>query len=320
MPLCSTGRTPKIHLDCHPGVPGGSYELPACEIVGTDFADGGLFYTDRRPGYVQRHESKLYALFLSSRCHSDQGLVAAIPLGMLDEFLGYPCAFTPGKHPNHEAIAVHIVLARTSLSLAVGIATIIKRYRKQNHNLIRVIKREGGIYYMSLLILRFFASLAATPEHFIRDDYEVLYTLRVLFTFTFADRLLLQMRKVDDPGTRRAISTLIFNPKTPVGQESIDAETGEPTAHTSNEGQGSNSEKKRFSEGISFYTIACSAHYARNLREALEEAGYCIAGRNSETRFARPASATPGLSSPGLPTPGDTRYGPVSISQAWSMH
>ncbi|TEB20348.1 hypothetical protein FA13DRAFT_1743148 [Coprinellus micaceus] len=43
----------------------------------------------------------------------------------------------------------------------------------------------------------------------------------------FVDRLVLQMRKVDDPGTRAAISTLIFqhDPKTGANSSSDSAES-----------------------------------------------------------------------------------------------
>lgn len=39
----------------------------------------------------------------------------------------------------------------------------------------------------------------------------MLGALRALFVYVFADRLLLKMKKVDDPGTQAVVSTLIFD-------------------------------------------------------------------------------------------------------------
>ena len=35
--------------------------------------------------------------------------------------------------------------------MAVGLVTILVRYKKQKHSIIRVIRREGGMYFMSAL-------------------------------------------------------------------------------------------------------------------------------------------------------------------------
>jgi hypothetical protein len=74
----------------------------------------------------------------------------AIPQNILDHLLGYPCNFRKEQHSDLSAISVYIAFARTSLALIVGLVTLVVRYRKQNHNLIRVIRREGGMYYISV--------------------------------------------------------------------------------------------------------------------------------------------------------------------------
>ncbi|TEB21718.1 hypothetical protein FA13DRAFT_1741653 [Coprinellus micaceus] len=87
----------------------------------------------------------------------------AVERSILDDLLGYPCNYEPGLYPSHESVANYISFARTALALIAGLVTIVRRYRKQNHNLIRVIKREGGFYYISALIFRFLGSISMTP-------------------------------------------------------------------------------------------------------------------------------------------------------------
>ncbi|KAJ3535597.1 hypothetical protein NMY22_g6411 [Coprinellus aureogranulatus] len=112
------------------------------------------------------------------------------------------------------------------VALLAGSITIFVRYRKQNHNLIRVIKREGGFYYIFALVFRFIDSLSInegsivstgitlnwgdTKAEEITDQYGVFFAFRWLLVQVFVDRLLLQMRKIDDPGTQGIISSLIF--------------------------------------------------------------------------------------------------------------
>jgi hypothetical protein len=37
------------------------------------------------------------------------------------------------------------------VTMAIGLVTILVRYKKQKHSLIRIIRREGGMYFMSAL-------------------------------------------------------------------------------------------------------------------------------------------------------------------------
>ncbi|TEB21706.1 hypothetical protein FA13DRAFT_94854 [Coprinellus micaceus] len=87
----------------------------------------------------------------------------AIPRTALDHALGYPCNFIAFPRPDLSATSFYIVFSRASLALVVGLSTLLTRYRKQKHNLIRIIRREGGIYCVSTLILMFLSGLAFTP-------------------------------------------------------------------------------------------------------------------------------------------------------------
>lgn len=44
-----------------------------------------------------------------------------------------------------------------------------------------------------------------------KDSYNIVSSLKTLFVYVFADRLLLRLKKVDDRSTQAAISTLVFN-------------------------------------------------------------------------------------------------------------
>ncbi|TEB21695.1 hypothetical protein FA13DRAFT_1819370 [Coprinellus micaceus] len=135
----------------------------------------------------------------------------AIPQNTLDHLLGNPCNFLLPQRPDLQAISSYIVFSRTSLALIVGLVTLFVRYRKQNNKLIKVIRREGGIFYFSTLILLFFSCLVSTPGSPVKDEYRILWCLKNLFVNVFADRLLLKMKKVDDRSTQAVISTLVFD-------------------------------------------------------------------------------------------------------------
>ncbi|TEB21703.1 hypothetical protein FA13DRAFT_1716617 [Coprinellus micaceus] len=136
----------------------------------------------------------------------------AIPQNTLDHLLGYPCNFLRPQRPDLLAISSYIVFARTSLALVVGLVTLFVRYRKQNHNLIKVIRREGGIFYFSTLSER-------KPN--IRRPNGILIKCIDSSSFAFlfmprfhpweSYRLLLKMKKVDDQSTQAVISTLVFD-------------------------------------------------------------------------------------------------------------
>ncbi|KAJ3524142.1 hypothetical protein NMY22_g11132 [Coprinellus aureogranulatus] len=100
----------------------------------------------------------------------------AIPVSELRTELGFPC--TQGGSLKPLALyttAAYLGLARTTLVMAVAIATLSIGYRKQNHALINVIRREGCIFYALAFVVGFLNSVANTPPRPpIRDDYLLL--------------------------------------------------------------------------------------------------------------------------------------------------
>ncbi|TEB36766.1 hypothetical protein FA13DRAFT_1787124 [Coprinellus micaceus] len=134
----------------------------------------------------------------------------ALPLDPLTQALGFPCSFYPPNHMNLYSIATYLAVARNLVALILGMYTFTVRYRKQKNALIRVIKREGGMYFLSTLILKFFEALKATPKSPIKDKYTIIWSLNWLCVNVFAERLLLLLKKIDHPGTQAVVSELMF--------------------------------------------------------------------------------------------------------------
>ncbi|KAJ3527329.1 hypothetical protein NMY22_g9828 [Coprinellus aureogranulatus] len=159
--------------------------------------------------------------------------LSAVPLEPLDVVLGYPCAFTlPARR------YVHLTVGGSCLSLAyvlvttmVGLVTLFMRYRKQRNGLLAVIRREGGFYLISSLILKVLVAAAQTPHSKLQDSYQVLYGLWLLGNI-FALRMLLLLRKIEDPGTRAVVSSIAFQ-TTP---EEKDDESSELELHAATGG------------------------------------------------------------------------------------
>ncbi|TEB20094.1 hypothetical protein FA13DRAFT_1801396 [Coprinellus micaceus] len=205
-----------------------SISVPACEVLGLTadvsgllvrtFAEATLWLClyallGGKPKYFYLLVIAFLGLSIPAIVLNSMHVMSqrAIPQNTLDHLLGYPCNFLRPQRPDLLAISSYIVFARTSLALVVGLVTLFVLYRKQNHNLIKVIRREGGIFYFSTLILLFFSCLVSTPGSPVKDKYSILWCLRNLFVNVFADRLLLKMKKVDDQSTQAVISTLVFD-------------------------------------------------------------------------------------------------------------
>ncbi|KAJ3536758.1 hypothetical protein NMY22_g5893 [Coprinellus aureogranulatus] len=138
--------------------------------------------------------------------------IAGIP-GPVDAYLGWPCAFSlaDSAYGHLYSAAMYLSTARALIAIMLGLVTFIVRYRRQQNRILRVIIREGGLYLASTLVLKLIMALSMTPKVTIKDDYEILWGLNRVFGNVFAERLLLSLRKVDDPGTRAVISSLAFN-------------------------------------------------------------------------------------------------------------
>ncbi|TEB29782.1 hypothetical protein FA13DRAFT_595242 [Coprinellus micaceus] len=85
----------------------------------------------------------------------------AEPVSHLDIELGYPCYFPSSKEWGEQTIIYVGRDARTYVNLACTVVlallaamTVIVRYKGQGGKIIHVIRRDGGLHYLSLLAIR----------------------------------------------------------------------------------------------------------------------------------------------------------------------
>ncbi|KAF6749357.1 hypothetical protein DFP72DRAFT_913238 [Ephemerocybe angulata] len=147
------------------------------------------------------------------------GTWEAVPLPQEEYEIGYSCSYIRGiKYENLYTIGAYIAFARTTCVMIVAVYTVVVRYRAKNNNIIKIIRREGGMYYISAMLLHLFAGLSYFPGNPVFDKYNIVTAAKLLLIPIFADRLLLKMQNIDDPGTQAVISTLMFDHKEYRGQ------------------------------------------------------------------------------------------------------
>ncbi|KAJ3512897.1 hypothetical protein NMY22_g15201 [Coprinellus aureogranulatus] len=146
------------------------------------------------------------------------------PITPLDQELGYPCylpepsGFSGTLRGLGIDVRQYVNFAFTILLLALAIATLVIRYRHHNGRLIQVIRRDGVLYYFTVTAIRFAIALMYTPSVIPAEERES--SPAIVFALGFQDtcvpilaqRLLLNLRKVEYPGTRPIASALLFAP------------------------------------------------------------------------------------------------------------
>ncbi|KAF6763314.1 hypothetical protein DFP72DRAFT_1141117 [Ephemerocybe angulata] len=137
----------------------------------------------------------------------------AIPADPLSEELGYPCTFEPPAEDRFRLYSAggYLALGRSAFILVAAFVTLFVRYRRQNNNLIKALRREGGMHYITALIMNLFSGITRSPNTPLHDKYNIVTSIRFLLVPIFADRLLLTMQKLEDAGARTAVSTLMFD-------------------------------------------------------------------------------------------------------------
>ncbi|TEB36765.1 hypothetical protein FA13DRAFT_1727118 [Coprinellus micaceus] len=134
----------------------------------------------------------------------------AVVLDPIYRAFGYPCRFADPSYMNLYAIAAYLSFTRTLVASLLALATFIVRYQRQRNSLIRVIRREGGMYFLTTLVLKFFDGLNTTAKSPVKDKYNIVWSLSWVCINVFAERLLLLMKKIDHPGTQTIVSDLMF--------------------------------------------------------------------------------------------------------------
>ncbi|TEB27475.1 hypothetical protein FA13DRAFT_1816390 [Coprinellus micaceus] len=155
-------------------------------------------------------------------------------LSDIDAELGYPCYVTSvgGWEENTitytgRDIRAYVNLAATTLLALLGIVTLVIRYKGQDGRLIQVIRRDGGLHYLSLLVIRMISAIILTQsvlplEEIDASPLNLLSQVGDLVIIPIlAQRLLINMRKVDYMGSEPVASKLLFAPPAP-GTESED--------------------------------------------------------------------------------------------------
>ncbi|TEB28585.1 hypothetical protein FA13DRAFT_1735423 [Coprinellus micaceus] len=174
--------------------------------------------------------------------NSAMNLVAQIQypaeqVSQLDEALGYPCYSPSAEAWVEETVAFigrgtrgYVNLVATILLALLGVATLVIRYNGQGGRLVQVIRRDGGRHYISQLVIRLVSAIVQTPSVIQAPELEtspvfVLINMATIVIIPIlAQRLLLNMRKVDYMGSEPFASKLLFAP--PIPGEDDDPEAG----------------------------------------------------------------------------------------------
>lgn len=145
----------------------------------------------------------------------------AVPRSQLDTELGYPCTWdfqrdipeTANVNPGLlEIVDAYITLARTVGVFIWTAHVFVKRFqlKRPSGNLSRVLMNEGGLYYLSSAAVALILAVITRPNSRRADSYQILPCLQSI-TVLLADRLLLGLRRSQDPGTQKTLSGLVFN-------------------------------------------------------------------------------------------------------------
>ncbi|KAF6765575.1 hypothetical protein DFP72DRAFT_1058162 [Ephemerocybe angulata] len=86
----------------------------------------------------------------------------------------------------------YLVIVGTVVAALLGVATIVMRYRNQQSSLINVIRRDGGIFYLSAIALRVSTFILALPN-IQMHIYNLIYTAQYVALPMLAAALILDL-------------------------------------------------------------------------------------------------------------------------------
>ncbi|TEB21131.1 hypothetical protein FA13DRAFT_1736451 [Coprinellus micaceus] len=158
----------------------------------------------------------------------------AIPISREElEWFGLPCYPTPRPNP-HEAYILHVrtylSFGLTTVLLILAISSLVLRYTKKTGGLIEIISRDGGIYYLLVTAARFVGAVMTTPV--VREAIDgspaifLIAAVQYAIVPILAQRLMINMRKVDYLGSEPIASTLLFAPPGPSERSEDSIEDG----------------------------------------------------------------------------------------------
>ncbi|KAJ3512896.1 hypothetical protein NMY22_g15202 [Coprinellus aureogranulatus] len=140
-----------------------------------------------------------------------------VPQTALDEAIGFPCSWAAGARGTlHYAILQYVNSAKTAILALVATIVLFVRHRRHTGSLLRVIRRDGGIHYITLTVVRLMLAITNTPTvtwAVTRPEIAaVTYGFGRLVVPVLGQRLLLNIRRVDYMGSVPMASTLLFAP------------------------------------------------------------------------------------------------------------
>ncbi|KAF6743927.1 hypothetical protein DFP72DRAFT_1097724 [Ephemerocybe angulata] len=111
------------------------------------------------------------------------------------------------------------------------LSVFLVRYRKTTGTLLHVLRRDSGLQIISIIAFRVFAALvnASQPSlGFYNIPGVIEGSARYTVLPILACRLLLNMRKTEDPGVQKSVSSLLFGAPVPA-DNSKDNDNDKPT-------------------------------------------------------------------------------------------
>ncbi|KAF6750003.1 hypothetical protein DFP72DRAFT_911566 [Ephemerocybe angulata] len=147
------------------------------------------------------------------------------PLSEFDRELGYACTWEgtfATASANKRAISGYICVTKALCMFALVLFIFLVRYRRQagTFKLFHVLRRDSGVYILSLTAIRLSAAVAGAFRPLVQLT-QLHSILNGLVVPILANRLLLNMWRTQDPEVRKTVSSILFDPSRP-GEDSED--------------------------------------------------------------------------------------------------
>ncbi|KAJ3522075.1 hypothetical protein NMY22_g12042 [Coprinellus aureogranulatus] len=159
----------------------------------------------------------------------------AEPVSDLLKELGYPC-YAPSAEQWRKLAIIYIGLdvrsyvnfATTAVLFLLAGAALVVHYKGNEGRLVRVLRRDGGLYYIALAGIRFGQAITRTPAILAISQLDsnpglvLIDTLNNIAIPILAQRLMINLRKADYMGSQPIASKLLFAPPPPGSEDDED--------------------------------------------------------------------------------------------------
>ncbi|KAF5320436.1 hypothetical protein D9611_010738 [Ephemerocybe angulata] len=149
---------------------------------------------------------------------------SAVETEQIDIELGYACSWEGDLSDaarKGSIIAGYVALAKPACIALLAIGVFYARYRRQTGSLIKVLRRDSGVYVFAMTIIRLANAIVITFS--MKLGYYNLFdvvmnAILICIGPILACRLLLNMQETVDEGVRTIITTLLFDPSNPTNE------------------------------------------------------------------------------------------------------